>query len=413
MLYQLLIRLLAPVVWVALLIETRRKKAGKQFFWQRLGFQYPILPKTDKRVWIHCASVGEVRAAEPLIRALMKKHDLLVTTNTNTGKAHLENQFGEQVSHCYLPLDWPYAIKRFIKRCKPTDCWIIETEIWPNLYRVCHQKQIPVSILNARLSQKTLNAPQWLKETYRQTLTHVHLILARSEKEAKRFISLGADENQVHIVDNLKFAQQEQVPHANNPMPRDYILVASTHAHEELQIAQQWLNLRRPELLVIVPRHPKRSQAIQKQLTELHSRFSVASQEQPITPDTQIYLEDSLGKLMPLFEHAQLVIMGGSFAPRGGHNVLEPALYKRCILTGKDMSDFETEASLLLQQNGLIQCNNYTELMQNVLHLLNHPSVAQTMGESALAALQSKQNTLEQYLELLLPSQTDSKKSNA
>ena len=169
-LYQLLIRLLSPLIVLIILIETVKRKTGSAFFLQRLGLSYPPLAKsTTKRIWLHCASVGEVKAAEPLIRAIQPQFDILITTNTPTGKTVVETLFSDSVEHRYLPMDWPFAIRRFLKASQPTECWILETEIWPNLYRLSQQQQIPVSIINARLSHKTLNAPQWLKEAYQQS----------------------------------------------------------------------------------------------------------------------------------------------------------------------------------------------------------------------------------------------------
>ncbi|GKT11544.1 MAG: 3-deoxy-D-manno-octulosonic-acid transferase [Thiomicrorhabdus sp.] len=407
MVYQLLIRLLSPLIWLLILIDSFKKQGGRVFFLQRLGLEYPKLPTVSKRIWFHCASVGEVKAAEPLIRALEAEYHILITTNTPTGKQLVDNLFGDSVQHSYLPLDWPFAIRHFLDSCCPTDCWILETEIWPNLYRLCHQRNIDLRILNARLSRKTLKAPNWLKQSYQQSLQKVNQILARSQDEAGRFIILGAKPENVHVLGNLKYAQLDQVPHNPNPIGRDYILLASSHEDEELQMSKLWLALNRPELLVIVPRHPKRSEMIQKQLITLDASLSVASKGQQPTEHNSIHLDDRLGKLMPLFEHAKLVIMGGSFVAKGGHNALEPAAYQRAIITGPDVSDFETETALLLQSSGIIQCQSYEALSQNILQLINDSELRATLGKNALVAIQSQADTLQNYLDALLDSNTN------
>jgi len=403
-LYQLLIRLLSPLIILLIMVEAIKRKTGSDFFLQRLGLSYPLSKSSSKRIWLHCASVGEVKAAESLISALQPQFDVLITTNTPTGKAVVETLFSDSVEHCYLPMDWPFAIRRFLKACQPSECWILETEIWPNLYRLCQQQQIPVTIINARMSHKTLNAPSWLKEAYQQSLQLVTQVLARSQAEADRFISLGANLEAVVVIGNLKYANQETITHYPNPINRDYILLASSHADEEFNISQAWLKQNRPELLVIVPRHPKRSGSIQKQLLKLSKSIKVASKGQSPDSETKLFLDDRLGQLMPLFEHAKLVIMGGSFVPKGGHNVLEPARYQKAIVTGPDMSDFEDETTLLLKHQGLLQCADFLELNTTILALIDDEKQRLQLGQQALIAIQSQKGILQNYLKALLVS---------
>jgi 3-deoxy-D-manno-octulosonic-acid transferase len=397
--YQLLIRVLSPLIWLLILGETIQRQAGKRFFLQRLGLAYPTLPNASKRLWFHCASVGEIKAAEPLIRALQKHQEILITTNTPTGKQFAESLFSDSVEQRYLPLDWPYAINRFLAACKPTQLYVLETEIWPNLYRICHQQGIELCILNARMSRKTLSAPKWLKDAYRQSLAHVTQILARSPIEADRFVIMGAPISKVITAGNLKYAQVTEVTHHKNPIGREYVLLASSHADEELAISQLWLQQRRPELLVIVPRHPKRSETIQKQLLPLCKTLKVASKGDQPTSETQLFLDDRLGKLLPLYEHANLVIMGGSFAPKGGHNVIEPAIYQRPIITGPDMRDFEDETALLKTYQGITQCQDYGQLESVIAELIDNPKQRLILGEGANKAVQSQTAILKIYLE--------------
>ncbi|HIE40242.1 MAG TPA: 3-deoxy-D-manno-octulosonic acid transferase [Thiomicrorhabdus sp.] len=300
MIYQILIRLLSPLIWIMVFIDSIKKQGGGDFIRQRLGLDYPALPQVSQRIWFHCASVGEVKAAEPLIRALESKYHILVTTNTPTGKQMLNTLFQNAVQHCYLPLDWPFAIKHFLKNCQPTNAWILETEIWPNLYRACHQQNIELKIINGRLSPKTLKAPGWLQRSYHHSLQHVTQILARSQDDAERFMALGAPANTVIALGNLKYAQIASVSHAPRPIAQTYILLASSHEDEELQITQLWKRLNRSELLVIVPRHPNRSPAIQKQLKPLYPDLLVASTGQYPTEKTSLFLDDRLGQLRAL-----------------------------------------------------------------------------------------------------------------
>ncbi|MDG4811532.1 glycosyltransferase N-terminal domain-containing protein [Hydrogenovibrio sp. 3SP14C1] len=403
MIYQSLIRLLSPLIILIIAIEAIKRKGGKRFFCQRLGIEFS--KKTGQNVsspiWIHCASIGEVKAAESLIRHLTSFEDILITTSTPTGATLVQELFSNSVSHSYLPFDWPYAIQNFLKTFTPKALWVVETEIWPNLYRLTQKKGIPISLINARLSQKTLNSPAWLKATYRKTLLSVNQILARSQLEADRFETLGAPVEKIHVLDNLKYAGLVDQPDYPPIIDREYVLAASTHHNEEQQLVSIWLKLNRPELLVIVPRHPKRRDQILKALSSNRQSIAVFSLNELVTDQTKIYIDDQIGALMPLYAHAKLVIMGGAFVSKGGHNVLEPAAVKATIITGSDMSDFEAETQLLLNKQAMIQLNSINELEHTIPALLNNDSKRQTMGLAAYQVIKSQSHILNDYLKAL------------
>ncbi len=402
--YPLLIRLLAPVILIITLIEAIKRQGGWKFLRQRCGFGYQSPGQNNYRYWIHCASVGEVNAALPLISHLRENglaQQLLVTTNTPTGAQFLQAKFAD-IAHSYCPIDWPYAINRFLKCYRPTELWVMETEIWPNLYRISQKQGIKISILNGRLSKKTLNAPNWLKSAYRKTLTTVTQILAKSTADAERFIELGADPDKVFALGNLKYAQIKHLPNQPRSIQRNYVLLASSHADEEFQITQLWQDLKsrlqREEFLVIVPRHPKRMPEIKKQLEALDIRLAVASRQDPIDQETDVLLVDKIGELLRLYEHASVVIMGGSFAAKGGQNIIEPSAYERCILTGPDMSNFAAEMQTLLAAKAVIQCRDYPQLEQQLQRVLTQPDVAMQSGQHAKQTVAENADILQTYL---------------
>ncbi|GAB6069101.1 lipid IV(A) 3-deoxy-D-manno-octulosonic acid transferase [Thiomicrorhabdus hydrogeniphila] len=400
--YQILIRVLSPFIWLIVIIEAIKNKAGWAFISQKLGLHYNTPPKTlQKPIWIHCASVGEVKAAEPLIRHLIHQHNILLTTNTKTSANLVKELFTDEVFFCYLPFDWPFALKRFVNTYKPSRLWIIETEIWPNLFRVANKKHIEITIINGRLTPKTFKTPRWLQAAYRNSLRRIDKVIARSQQDAKMFVKLGAEPHKIEVLGNLKYAAQPEMQNQVNPLNRSFILAASTHKDEELNITETWLKMNRPELLVIVPRHPKRSAKIQKQLEFLGNKLAVASKNQQPNDNTLVYLDDRIGRLLPLYAHAKIVIMGGSYTPKGGHNILEPAAFKKAIITGPDSCDFEDEMSLLKEHKGIIQNNNYAELESDLRILLTHPKQAQQLGDHAYQALQKQKNTLQKYLTTL------------
>ncbi len=403
--YQLLIRLLLPLAVLYLAITAFKLKKGSfAFFFQRLGFGYRNSndPSNFKKViWVHCASVGEVKAIEALVKCVSQSQPVLITTNTPTGKALVDDLFNHQIHHQYCPYDLPFMVRNIIKKFQPKALWVVETEIWPNLYIQCQKKPIPVSLINARLSKKTLKAPAWLKESYRITLNHTHQILCRNVQEAERFMTLGVEQSKVKTLGNLKYAGLTHITPMPSPIQEDYVLLASSHAGEELAIAQHWLKLNRPEKLVIVPRHPQRRNNILKDLQAIRPLLAVDSLNDPVTEDIRIILIDKIGVLMPLFSGAKVVIIGGSFTPKGGHNVLEPAAMQACIMTGPDMSDFENETDLLKKQGALIQVNDYDSLFTQLTPLLDQAETRQAMGDRAQKVIQSQQHILDDYLKQL------------
>lgn len=403
MIYQSLIRLLSPVIFLIIAVEAIKRKGGKRFLYQRLGIGFSKKQSQGhfSPIWIHCASIGEVKAAEALIKHLTPSQDILITTSTPTGATLVHNLFSDSVWHSYLPFDWPYAIQNFLKAYTPKALWVVETEIWPNLYHLTEKQGIPISLINARLSQKTLNSPSWLKTTYRKTLRSVTHILARSQSEADRFIALGAPIEKIKVLDNLKYAGLMDQPNYPSLIDREYVVAASTHHDEEQQLVSIWLKLKRPELLVVVPRHPKRRNQILKTLAPHRQQIAVFSLNEPVTDQTRIYLDDQIGALMPLYAHAKLVIMGGAFVQKGGHNVLEPAAVQAPIITGPDMSDFESETMLLLRQQALIQLNSFDELEKALPSLLNNKTQRQAMGKAAYHVIKSQSHILDDYLSAL------------
>lgn len=405
--YAFLIRLLAPLILGLLILETFKRHGGWRFFLQRLGWGYPPLKQPVR--WIHCASVGEVSSIEGLVNALPEE-TFLITTNTPTGSDRITQLFGDKVYQAYLPFDWPYAIKHFLKAYQPISLWVVETEIWPNLYCLTAQQGIPITLINARLSKKTLKAPVWLQTAYQQALSHVQSLLARDESEANRFKTLGIKANTIQIIGNLKYAGLAKLPNETPPLKQAYLLLASSHANEEIQITQAWLKLGRKEVLVIVPRHFKRGKAILKSLEALKKQealsFSVQlTSQQPIqnqTTEAQILIDDTMGQLMAWFAYAKLVVMGGSFVPAGGHNVLEPAAVSAAIITGPDMSDFIPETQLLKTHQGIVQVKDMTRLCQQLSLLLDDESARHTLGKNAKASIQTQAHILDNYIQALI-----------
>jgi 3-deoxy-D-manno-octulosonic-acid transferase len=359
-------------------------------------------------LWIHAASVGESLALVKLVKTISTQHPdlrILFTTMTPTGAQMVKQQLGGKVTHCYLPFDWRGASRRFIKTFQPRCALIMETELWPNLYTACAEANIDIVIINGRLSDRTLNARPWIKQLYARSLSLVKIVLARSQRDADAFASLGMAPEKIKVVGNIKFSSARALTDIQSTdLARPYVLLASTHADEEYQVARLWLDLPITDtesnpLLVIAPRHPKRSASIQKQLKQLNCKLAVRSRNDRIEEDTTIYLADTLGELANFMASADLIIMGGSFIPKGGQNILEPAMLGKPIIFGPYMHNFIDEAEGLLTQQAAIQADDYRQLLTILPMLLADPAKRTAYGDKARLFMRSQENVLAHYID--------------
>jgi 3-deoxy-D-manno-octulosonic-acid transferase len=403
--YRAALWLLSPVL-LGYTVWRAAQDGGVLYLRQRLGAQ---LPKLNAPLWTHCASVGEVNAALPLLKALQARHpavSLVVTTNTPTGREALLAHMGDKVTHSFLPLDFNFSVARLIDCIRPRCALMMETELWPNLYAQCASRAIPLILVNARLSEKTLNAPGLMRAAYRDALSKVTAVLAKSDADADRFISLGAAPERVEPLGNIKFA----APNEDEPrtcadlIGRPYWLAASTHHDEELRIARIWRELpSNGQVLVIAPRHPERRVAILKQLLPLGLETAVRSRGDVITSDTRIYLADTLGELRSLIAHATMVFMGGSLVPQGGHNILEPARLGRAILVGPHVDSFADEVRSLLAAEAISMVRNDRELGYALERLQADPDLRAALGSRAAAFMAEQADMAQVYLARLEP----------
>lgn len=403
--YRALARLLSPplilfTIWIAI------RTCSLRYLRQRLGMGFPR--RGDKPVWFHCASVGEVRAATPLINAWRERcpeQGMIISTITPTGARTALEQLPANINHVYLPIDWPGAVQRFLKAIAPGCAIILETEIWPDLYAACATRNIPLAIVNGRLSERTMQTHAWLHNVYAQTLKHAKTILTRSESDSEKFRALGAPANAVITVGNIKFANAAS-HHEQNELPdlvgRRYWLAASTHDDEELRLAELHRQLEVSGLLlVIAPRHPQRKKAIIRQLAALNLNIAIRSEGARITDNTDIYLADTLGEMNSLMSYADFVFMGGSLVPVGGHNVLEPARMGKAILSGPHTKNIASEIESLESVGGLLLAENETQLLEIARALLGDSEYRKKTGENARRFTNAQDNIPEVYLQHL------------
>lgn len=381
---------------------------------QRFGFGFP---KLQDSIWIHAVSVGEVQAAVPLIHVLMQRFPLqkiIVTTVTPTGASRVVELFGEAVVHCYMPFEFPNAIRSFFTSVKPRVAMIMETEIWPNLYRGCGVRSIPLILVSARISPKSIPGYRRLVPLIRETLSHGIIIAAQSQADASRFLELGADPERTHVTGNIKFdIEFDQAIVSRGKQLRSALfacrpvwIAVSTHSGEEQQVleAHRILLKAHPDLLlVLVPRHPERFTEVRELIEE--SSFTVVSRtsDQPATASTEVFLVNTMGEVPLFFAASDISFIGGSLVPIGGHNLLEPAIQELPIITGPYLFNTEEIAENFVKHDACVVVANGVELAAAVLVLLDDPDEATKMGKRGLKVVEQNSGSLQRLLVLLEP----------
>ncbi len=397
--YRLLLRLLSPAL---LLYTARQGRLGgeKGYLRARLGHG----PRYGERpLWLHAASVGEVNAVIPLLRALQQRHPglpLLLTTTTPSGAQRARALLPEGVAHDTLPIDLPPAVARFLSRVRPRALLPVETEIWPQLYSACADAGVPVVIVNGRLSSKTLEANRWLRGLYRGALQSVSAVLARGTGDAEGFCRLGAPAERVQTLGNIKFAAEAVEAEAID-LGRPYLLAASTREGEERLVVEAWLLSKREELLVIAPRHIQRLEAILTELAPLGLECAVRSRDDAVSDTTQLYIADTFGELRGFMAGAELVFMGGSLVEKGGHNLLEPAALGKAVICGPHMDNFTDETRLLREADALLQVASAGELASTLATLMDDDEQRIALGQHARTMMVKQGAVLENYLQHL------------
>ncbi len=385
--------------------------------WQRLGMRLGALP--DKpRLWLHCASVGEVRAARPLIDALLARyphHSLLLTTMTATGAQQAQAIIDEQrldqarLAHCFLPLDFPGAARRFIRRVKPSLAIMFETELWPNLLHACRRGDIPVAVVNGRLSPRAFSRYQKIAPLMASALANVSWLAAKSPADAERFEALGCASEKTAVVGSLKFelvssetALEEGKRLLESWGNRPVWVAGSTRDGEEALLldAHRQLLKRFPDaLLVMAPRHPQRFDEVaalcQAQGWEVRRR----SQGQLVTPATQVYLGDTLGELGLLYGVCQVAFVGGSLVPLGGHNVLEPAALGKPVLSGPFTENFADVVEPLQVSGALAIVEDVAALARALEARLDDPTRCAEEGQAGINVIKAHQGALARTLD--------------
>jgi 3-deoxy-D-manno-octulosonic-acid transferase len=427
LLYSLLLTVgfLALLPWFAIdALRTRKYITGLR---QRLG-KLPAIASDDRPlIWLHCVSVGETEAARPLVRALLARvssYRLVISTTTVTGQRIARDAFGRDAAAVfYFPIDLAWIVRRVLRTLRPAAVLIMETELWPHLLRECRARAIPVALINGRISITSFGRYQLIRPFIRGVLDNLSIALMQSEQDAARIRELGIPNERVRMPGNLKFDSAESAIDNDATAglrerfgfdgAKRLIVAASTHAPEELVVIDAFKQIKNFQpayqaRLLIAPRHPERFGEVASLLQNsglTWSRRSDAAQVEDRSCD--VILLDTIGELRHVYSLADVAFVGGSIAPHGGHNVLEPGARGVCVVTGAHTHNFAAVTKAMLDENAIVQLPKVpasaapAELAGALHTLLSNDSQRRDIGQRALMVCNRNRGATERTLQMI------------
>ena len=416
MLFSVGVILTAPFYW------WRKGRAQGRGHWAERFGRIPFLEAGPGAIWVHAVSLGETLAVAGLIQEMQKAfpaRKIYLSHVTPAGREAGEKRLPSIAGRFYIPLDWRWAARRALARIKPSLLVIVETELWPNLLRAAQEAGTRVVMVNARMSKRSLRGYLLARPFMRRVIADVDMICAQTVEDAERFRQLAAKPERVMMAGNLKFdAQPPQLGEFARTMKaalrhaqRGPVLVAaSTMPGEEPLVLEAWdlIQARYPKaLLILAPRHPARFEEVSRDLSQAQRGFvrrtAMPGDEQALSrqlASTAILLLDTIGELAGVFELADMVFIGGSLVPTGGHNVLEPAYWSKVIAFGPHMENFRDIAKLFLDAGAAIQVGSPEELA-HATWLLENKEARERLGASAREVLEQNSGATARTLEVL------------
>lgn len=382
----------AYTAWVAI------KNKQLRYLLERLTF---INAKKAELI-IHAASIGEVNAVSPLVVRILEKKPgtkILFTINTPSGRNAAEKLLGDKVQYRYMPVDWHWLVYKYLSRVNPECSLIMETETWLNYFEYCHYKGVTNIIINARLSERSIDAPFFVRYWISLTIQYATHIFSRSQIDTERYLKFGAIPEHVNTIGNIKYAAKPVTETRPSGISQPYVLLASSRNGEEKLIARTWLSMKGEKpLLVIVPRHIQRLNNILDDLNGLSNKISVRSRQDLVDKNTEIYIADTFGELAGFIHESQFVIMGGSFEPFGGQNIIEVGQAGKTVIFGPHMKNFQMEAEQFLQADAAIQVTDQEALATTLLSLFSDPKKIKNMGENGTRLVKQHEHIVDSYI---------------
>ena len=394
--------LLTIPYWLLQMLRHGKYRAGLR---QRFGSVPPhISSQFDKPIiWIHAVSVGEVVATTGVVEHLQKTlppYRVLISTTTNTGQKLAARRFGAE-NVFYFPLDFAFAIRPYLQALKPELIVIAETEFWPNFLRLAKAGGARIAVINSRISDRSFTGYARLRFWFRRVLQNIDLFLAQTDEDRRRLIQIGAPGDRVSVSGNLKFDVAPPAPPSIVSSLRAAIEQAgagpvlvggSTLDEEEGLLLSAFRNIlvNHPKaVMVLAPRHPERFQSVAELVEKLGFRLLRRSLWSVEPVAGSVFLVDTIGELAALYSLATIAFVGGSLVPRGGHNILEPALYGVPVVTGNHHENFRDIVNFFVSRNA-VRVVGLAELPLVFMELIDNPSARDSLGRNALAALESQ-----------------------
>jgi 3-deoxy-D-manno-octulosonic-acid transferase len=415
-LYTLLLVLLFPFVLLRLALRGFRNHD----YWRRIPERFGFIAAPDGAplIWLHAVSVGEARAAVPLVKRLAEEyvhHRFLITTMTPTGSATVRQTLGDRVVHCYVPYDYPSAVRRFLDRTRPVLAVIMETELWPNLFHECRARGIPLLVANVRLSERSARRYRRVAPLVRATLEQVSRFGVQNEADAARLRALGAPPENVEVTGSIKFElslpasliESAEVLRRTWGADRPVWLAASTHDGEDEPLLQAHAELRRQArfanaLLVLVPRHPERFSAVVK-LCRRHGLNTAQRSLVPgmLDPAAEVLVGDTMGELQLFYAAADVAFVGGSLVATGGHNLLEASAVGKPVVFGPHMFNFTEIAAMTIERGAGVQVRTAAELAPAIGDFLGNANRRFGAGEAGRRMVEENRGALVHTVNLI------------
>ena len=397
---------LAPVVgWQMLRRGKYRRGIG-----ERLG----AFPRWDgpAPLWLHAVSVGEAMAAAPLVRLLRTRRPdlpLLISTTTETGRAVAEQRLGAD-RYLFFPLDFGWAVRRALDRTRPRAVLLTETELWPNFLAACARRNIPVIVVNGRISPRSFPRYRLIRGWFGHVLKNVRLFCMQSDEDAERVKALGTPPERIRVTGNMKYdlpdqpvAVEEVRTSLGLEAAQRLLIAGSTHPSEEEAVlsAFQGIVPGRRLVLLIAPRHPERLDEVERMVRRAGLPCIRRTQAGLPCPDGGVLLLDTMGELSRLYAAAEIVFIGGSLIPHGGQNILEPAAYGRPVVHGPFMGNFAEIRERFAQAGAAREVADAAGLQQAFTELLNQPTLRERMGEAGRAIVLSQRGATARTADLV------------
>jgi 3-deoxy-D-manno-octulosonic-acid transferase len=410
--------LASPFIFYAVLSEKKYRKGLSQ----KLGILSPdLLQKLagTRPVWIHAVSVGEVMATIPLVQQIKKRYPsqkIVLSTVTVTGSYTASLRAREVDAVMYFPFDYPFIVRRVIRKINPKLFITLETEIWPNILRELKRKNIPSVLISGRISNHSYHKYKWARFFFSKVLDNIDVFCMQTEVDTKRIIDIGAKEDRAITAGNLKFDQQVPILTSeekattysifNLKEGQRLFIAGSTHRGEEELVLEVFKNLKKSFndlILMLAPRHPERFNEV-AQLLDRHGMQSIKKTEienDKSRNNYDVILIDTIGDLSKLYSIGTIIFVGGSLVSTGGHNVLEPVSYKKAVIFGPHMENFSEMSRILRESGGGLQVHNQEEFISKARMLLEDDAIRDGLGEVAFEVIAHNQGAITNAMEVI------------